>query len=115
MSCKKEKKANFDAAYELEELLLQDNPLQSKPRKSNSPTSIIYLKLLGKAHESSSVAQQMLKMEEKFAVFDYTKLPSTHIDISVDVKEDKNIETLTKEDKNISVYYSPLTDTPNLT
>jgi hypothetical protein len=29
------KKANFDASHELEELLLEDNPLKAKQRKAN--------------------------------------------------------------------------------
>jgi serine/threonine kinase 32 len=29
------KKANFDASHELEELLLEDNPLKAKKRKEN--------------------------------------------------------------------------------
>jgi serine/threonine kinase 32 len=29
------KKANFDASHELEELLLEDNPLKAKARKVN--------------------------------------------------------------------------------
>lgn len=29
------KKANFDASHELEELLLEDNPLKAKARKAN--------------------------------------------------------------------------------
>ena len=31
----KAKKANFDASHELEELLLEDNPLKAKARKVN--------------------------------------------------------------------------------
>jgi serine/threonine kinase 32 len=30
-----QKKANFDASHELEELLLEDNPLKAKARKAN--------------------------------------------------------------------------------
>ena len=32
---KQSKKGNFDASHELEELLLEDNPLKAKPRKAN--------------------------------------------------------------------------------
>ena len=31
--CKQSKKANFDASHELEELLLEDNPLKARQRK----------------------------------------------------------------------------------
>lgn len=35
LSSSQAKKANFDASHELEELLLEDNPLKAKARKAN--------------------------------------------------------------------------------
>jgi hypothetical protein len=35
LSLPQSKKANFDASHELEELLLEDNPLKAKQRKVN--------------------------------------------------------------------------------
>jgi serine/threonine kinase 32 len=35
------KKANFDASHELEELLLEDNPLKAKQRKQNQDISAL--------------------------------------------------------------------------
>ncbi|KAJ3050093.1 hypothetical protein HDU99_008753, partial [Rhizoclosmatium hyalinum] len=59
------KKANFDATHELEEMLLEDNPLQAKPRKKDG-TGGAASKLDPKEAE---------KMETKYLLFDYTKLP----------------------------------------
>lgn len=45
------KKANFDASHELEELLLEDNPLKAKARKQN--------------RDINSLSQEMRQMEEQ--------------------------------------------------
>lgn len=45
------KKANFDASHELEELLLEDNPLKAKARKQN--------------RDINSLSVEMRQMEEQ--------------------------------------------------
>ena len=50
------KKANFDATHELEELLLEDNPLKAKKRHNQ---------------DLSQLSDDLRQMEEGFLVFDY--------------------------------------------
>jgi len=52
------KKANFDASHELEELLLEDNPLKAKQRKANVET----------------MSAEMRQMEEQFTSYDFKKM-----------------------------------------
>lgn len=54
------KKANFDATHELEELLLEDNPLKAKKRNPN-------LNL-------DTMTADFRMMEENFQVYDHTKM-----------------------------------------
>ncbi|EGF77992.1 hypothetical protein BATDEDRAFT_91105 [Batrachochytrium dendrobatidis JAM81] len=61
------KRANFDATHELEELLLEDRPLKAKPRKKKK-------KHLENGEPETSVAKDMRIMEEKFTVYDFTKI-----------------------------------------
>ncbi|KAJ3029603.1 hypothetical protein HDV00_009531 [Rhizophlyctis rosea] len=63
------KRANFDATHELEELLLEDNPLKVKPRKKPKPGEE------SKIPEGvdPQTAREMRIMDEKFTVYDYTK------------------------------------------
>lgn len=49
------KKANFDASHELEELLLEDNPLRAKHRKQ----------------DVSTMSPEMRQMEEQFTTYDF--------------------------------------------
>lgn len=49
------KKANFDASHELEELLLEDNPLRAKHRKQ----------------DISTMSPEMRQMEEQFTTYDF--------------------------------------------
>ncbi|KAI0763780.1 kinase-like protein [Trametes elegans] len=53
------KKANFDASHELEELLLEDNPLRAKQRKER---------------DLSSLSAEMRQMEEQFTPYDFKKM-----------------------------------------
>ncbi|KAI9064143.1 kinase-like protein [Trametes sanguinea] len=53
------KKANFDASHELEELLLEDNPLRAKQRKER---------------DLSSLSAEMRQMEEQFTSYDFKKM-----------------------------------------
>jgi serine/threonine kinase 32 len=52
------KKANFDASVELEELLLEDNPLKAKERKANQ----------------EKLSPEMKQMEEQFTSYDFKKM-----------------------------------------
>ncbi|KAJ7449517.1 kinase-like domain-containing protein [Mycena latifolia] len=52
------KKANFDASHELEELLLEDNPLKAKTRKANQ----------------ENFSPEMRQMEEQFTSYDFKKM-----------------------------------------
>ncbi|KAG0235316.1 kinase-like domain-containing protein [Mortierella sp. GBAus27b] len=54
------KRANFDATHELEELLMEDNPLKAKKRVQATPETEL------------SIEMQM--MEDKFLVYDFTKV-----------------------------------------
>ena len=53
------KKANFDATHELEELLLEDNPLKAKKRNGNA--------------DFDALPPEMRQMEENFLPFDHLK------------------------------------------
>ncbi|TPX38463.1 hypothetical protein SeMB42_g06728 [Synchytrium endobioticum] len=66
------KKANFDATHELEELLLEDNPLKVKPRKKNKNGELESLKV--KEGEDPAIVKDLVHMEAKFTVYDCTKL-----------------------------------------
>ncbi|CAK5267619.1 unnamed protein product [Mycena citricolor] len=52
------KKANFDASHELEELLLEDNPLKAKTRKANQ----------------ENFSPEMRQMEDQFTTYDFKKM-----------------------------------------
>ncbi|KAF8074807.1 kinase-like domain-containing protein [Lyophyllum atratum] len=52
------KKANFDASHELEELLLEDNPLKAKARKANQ----------------DNLSTEMRQMEDQFTSYDFKKM-----------------------------------------
>lgn len=53
------KKANFDASHELEELLLEDNPLKARQRK---------------VQDINNLSVEMRTMEEQFASYDFKKM-----------------------------------------
>ncbi|KAF8987238.1 kinase-like domain-containing protein [Cyathus striatus] len=54
-----EKKANFDASHELEELLLEDNPLKARTRK---------------AKNQDNLSKEMKQMEDQFTPYDFKKM-----------------------------------------
>ncbi|KAG0329987.1 hypothetical protein BGZ99_009431 [Dissophora globulifera] len=58
------KRANFDATHELEELLMEDNPLKAKKRAQMSP--------------ETELSTEMQMMEDKFTVYDFTKVKGSH-------------------------------------
>ncbi|KAF8979898.1 hypothetical protein BGZ46_004876 [Entomortierella lignicola] len=58
------KRANFDATHELEELLMEDNPLKAKKRVQTSP--------------DTELSEEMQMMEDRFINYDYTKVKRTH-------------------------------------
>lgn len=55
------KKANFDASHELEELLLEDNPLKAKQRKNR---------------DVNLLSAEMRQMEEQYGAFSFPPLAS---------------------------------------
>ncbi|KAI9498645.1 kinase-like domain-containing protein [Zychaea mexicana] len=72
-----DKRANFDPTHELEEILLEDNPLKAKkraPKRSGSNTNI-------KSQQSNDLlpeaSPEQQIMEDKFLPFDYTKKPDS--------------------------------------
>ncbi|KZO90712.1 kinase-like protein [Calocera viscosa TUFC12733] len=54
------KKANFDASHELEELLLEDNPLKARKRNANL--------------DVNSLSADQRTLEEQFNIYDYKKM-----------------------------------------
>ncbi|KAF8507304.1 AGC/YANK protein kinase [Hysterangium stoloniferum] len=54
------KKANFDATHELEELLLEDNPLKARKRNPNQ--------------DISNLSAEYRQMEEQFTSYDFRKM-----------------------------------------
>jgi len=54
------KKANFDATHELEELLLEDNPLKARRRNPNQ--------------DVNNLSAEYRQMEEQFATYDFRKM-----------------------------------------
>ncbi|KAF9373157.1 hypothetical protein BGX21_004551 [Mortierella sp. AD011] len=54
------KRANFDATHELEELLMEDNPLKAKKRAQTSP--------------ETELSAEMQMMEDRFTVYDFSKV-----------------------------------------
>jgi len=55
-----QKKANFDATHELEELLLEDNPLKARKRNPNQ--------------DINALSTEMRQMEEQFTAYDFKKM-----------------------------------------
>ena len=53
--CRQSKKANFDASHELEELLLEDNPLKARQRK---------------VQDINNLSAEMRQMEEQSVDYD---------------------------------------------
>ncbi|ORX87365.1 kinase-like protein [Anaeromyces robustus] len=64
------KRANFDATHELEELLLEDNPLKAKPRKKDHKP------------DDQPLTKEQRMMEEQFEVFNYEKERKAKINIA---------------------------------
>ncbi|KAJ3212715.1 hypothetical protein HK099_007672 [Clydaea vesicula] len=79
------KRANFDATHELEELLLEDNPLKNKPKKKKNG-ELVPTKL----SDDPVIAKAMQTMYEKFTVYDYTK-NDMNLGIAVDLKDEKSL------------------------
>ncbi|KAG8833916.1 hypothetical protein FRC17_009875 [Serendipita sp. 399] len=55
-----QKKANFDATHELEELLLEDNPLKARKRNPNQ--------------DINALSTEMRQMEEQFTSYDFRRM-----------------------------------------
>lgn len=75
------KKANFDATHELEELLLEDNPLKARPRKKKTEKNT--------PPPNETPDQKAFRiMEEKFAVYDLSKVNHDELIIPSEVGQD---------------------------
>lgn len=87
------KKANFDATHELEELLLEDNPLKARKRNPNL--------------DVNQMSADMRMMEENFTIYDHAKQPRrTHFE------KNKDIGTTTQSSADPSTSGIPLEDQP---
>jgi hypothetical protein len=76
------KKANFDATHELEELLLEDNPLKARKRNPNL--------------DISQMSVDMRQMEESFTTYDHSKMVrKSHFRDKVGEKEHGQTSTIT--------------------
>ncbi|THH07318.1 hypothetical protein EW145_g3459 [Phellinidium pouzarii] len=60
MALKDSNKANFDSTHELEELLLEDNPLKARKRKANQ--------------DINNLSIELRQLEEQFTTYDYKKM-----------------------------------------
>lgn len=60
------KKSNFDATHELEELLLEDNPLRIKPKKHSTEQSRSSISYISEKDEAI--------LRSRFKVYDYSKV-----------------------------------------
>jgi serine/threonine kinase 32 len=60
LTLSQQKKANFDATHELEELLLEDNPLKARKRNPNQ--------------DINTLSAEMRQMEEQFTPYDFKKM-----------------------------------------
>ncbi|ORX61509.1 kinase-like protein [Hesseltinella vesiculosa] len=72
------KRANFDPTHELEEILLEDNPLKVRKRAQPKRSANSNLNASFKSHASDVVFNENASperqlMEERFLTFDYTK------------------------------------------
>lgn len=54
------KKANFDASHELEELLLEDNPLKAKARKANQDNLSAEMRQMEEQYVQHSLVQTLV-------------------------------------------------------
>ncbi|KAI9220690.1 kinase-like domain-containing protein [Blastocladiella britannica] len=63
--------SNFDARYELEELLLEDQPLAQKPRRRNSPGGGSAGDYEGSATPPHPMARELAILDAEFLHFDY--------------------------------------------
>lgn len=74
------KKANFDASHELEELLLEDNPLKAKQRKANQDNLSAEMKQMeeqcanSKSHLCSLSYADLLVPNHRFTPYDFKKM-----------------------------------------
>lgn len=73
----KSKRANFDPTHELEEILLEDNPLKVRKRAQPKRSAVSNANTSFKSHGSevilSETSPERQLMEDKFLTFDYTK------------------------------------------
>ncbi|RCI00630.1 hypothetical protein CU097_015361 [Rhizopus azygosporus] len=95
-----ENKSNFDPTHELEEVLLEENPLKVKKRTALPKKSMSNDELAMIAAEDSYYAEK-IRLEQSFKTFDYTK-PDCKLQILTDSC------TIPKEEKDMSEESSTL-------
>ncbi|KAF7731653.1 hypothetical protein EC973_008823 [Apophysomyces ossiformis] len=69
------KRANFDPTHELEEILLEENPLKVKKKAPKRSGSTVNVAMKSQPNEASvaDVCPERQMMEDRFLPFDYTK------------------------------------------
>ena len=68
------KKANFDASYELEELLLEDNPLKAKQRKANQDNLSAEMRQMEDQYVVYMWCLQFTTLHLRFTPYDFKKM-----------------------------------------
>jgi len=76
-------KVNFDATYELEEMLLEDNPLKARPRKKNR-----------KPKANQELERDFQEMEMKFLPYSSTKVSNQPVEIVYQDDDTSSIDRL---------------------
>ncbi|KAI8093540.1 putative camp-dependent protein kinase [Halteromyces radiatus] len=86
-----DKRANFDPTHELEEILLEDNPLKAKKRMAKKCGSNTDVSDKNNAYDAYSDPEYQV-MEDKFLTFDYTK-PEQNLQQKQQQQKHYNVES----------------------
>jgi len=70
----KSKKANFDASHELEELLLEDNPLKAKQRKANQDNLSAEMRQMEEQYVALLLWHRFFLICRRFTPYDFKKM-----------------------------------------
>jgi serine/threonine kinase 32 len=70
----KSKKANFDASHELEELLLEDNPLKAKQRKANQDNLSAEMRQMEEQYVAPLLWDCFFLICRRFTPYDFKKM-----------------------------------------
>ncbi|KAI8340821.1 kinase-like domain-containing protein [Chlamydoabsidia padenii] len=97
------KRANFDPTHELEEILLEDNPLKVRKRAQAKPSATSNANTSSKSHGSevvlSETSPERQLMQDKFLTFDYTK-PEENEGRKAEMDQHRWAQRMTKTDGN---------------